>query len=86
MRLEHPPGGPRLIHVDVHDAAQGHQHLDLRYLLVAGDANPDPPASESQDVRWFSWDEAARAADAGLVGALEAARGEPEAQLQESAG
>jgi hypothetical protein len=31
---------------------------------------PAPGAEESQEVRWFSWEEAAAIADAGLVGAL----------------
>lgn len=82
LRLEHPPGGPRLIHVDVHLAAQGHEHLDLRYLLLAEDADPKPPAGESQEVRWFSWDEAGRAADPALLGALRAARRQSEAKRQ----
>ena len=47
--LTHPPGGPRLIHVDVHDAAHGHTHLDLRYLLVAPDRDPAPPPGESPE-------------------------------------
>jgi 8-oxo-dGTP pyrophosphatase MutT (NUDIX family) len=70
LRLTHPPDGPRLVHVDVHAAPKGHTHLDLRYLLLAGEADPTPPAHESQDVRWFTWDEAIAAADPGLVGAL----------------
>jgi 8-oxo-dGTP pyrophosphatase MutT (NUDIX family) len=70
LRLAHPPEGPRLVHVDVHAAPKDHTHLDLRYLLTAGDADPTPPAHESQDVRWFTWDEAIAAADPGLVGAL----------------
>jgi len=70
LSLAHSAEGPRLVHVDVHAAPKGHTHLDLRYLLVAGDADPTPPAHESQDVRWFGWDEAIAAADPGLVGAL----------------
>ena len=42
--VSHPDGGPRLLHVDVHPAAQGHTHLDLRYLLVSADADPVPRA------------------------------------------
>lgn len=61
--------GQALFHADVHPAARGHTHLDLRYLLSAiGD--PAPPAGESQQVRWFSPDEAFAVADPGLVGAL----------------
>lgn len=79
LRLDHPAGGPRLIHVDVHGAAKGHEHLDLRYLLVAEDAEPRPGTGESPQVGWFSWDEAARRADDALQGALTVARRQPEA-------
>ena len=42
-----------------------------RYLLLADPLEvPAPGAEESQEVRWFSWAEAAAIADAGLVGAL----------------
>lgn len=68
----HPPGGPRLVHVDVHPAPRGHTHLDLRYLLDGRDAEPAPPPSESQAVAWFAWDDAIAVADAALVGALRA--------------
>jgi 8-oxo-dGTP pyrophosphatase MutT (NUDIX family) len=69
-----PAGAPTLIHVDVHDTARGHTHLDLRYLAVGPDADPAPPPGESQEVRWFSWDEALTVADTSLAGALNAAR------------
>ncbi len=85
LSLSHPPGGARLIHLDVHAAAKGHEHLDLRYLLLAEDADPVPPAGESPEARWFSWDEALATADAALLGALEVARRQPEA-LSEGAG
>lgn len=71
LEAAHPAGGPRLVHFDVHPGPRGHTHLDLRYLLVA-DGLPRPPAGESQDVRWFGWDEALAVADAGLAGALRA--------------
>lgn len=63
---------PPLVHLDVHPAAKGHTHLDLRYLLTPADpdADPAPPPGESQQVRWFTWDDALAAADAGLVDAL----------------
>ncbi|MPZ74122.1 MAG: NUDIX domain-containing protein [Nitriliruptorales bacterium] len=64
------PGAPPLVHVDVHPGGRGHRHLDLRYLLFAGKDDPSPPADESQDVRWFGWDEAIAIADPGLSGAL----------------
>ena len=63
-------GPPALAHVDVHAGSRGHTHLDLRYLATVGDADPAPPPGESQDVRWFSWDEAADVADPGLAGVL----------------
>jgi 8-oxo-dGTP pyrophosphatase MutT (NUDIX family) len=74
LTLAHPPEGPQLVHVDVHAAPKGHTHLDLRYLLTAGDDDPTPPAHESQDVRWFTWDEAIAAADPGMAGILRSLR------------
>ena len=57
-------GGQRqLVHVDVHPGPRGHTHLDLRYLVEAGDADPQPPEGESQEVAWFDWDAAAERAD-----------------------
>jgi 8-oxo-dGTP pyrophosphatase MutT (NUDIX family) len=78
LALSHPAGGPRLIHVDVHNAANGHEHFDLRYLLVAGDEDPKPPPGESPEVRWVPWEEAGTLADVSLTGALAAARRQPE--------
>ena len=64
-------GRPVLAHLDVHPGGRGHVHLDLRYLLaVLGDDTPAPPEGESQDVRWFAWEEARRVADPGLVALL----------------
>jgi 8-oxo-dGTP pyrophosphatase MutT (NUDIX family) len=74
LAVEHPAGGPRLINIDVHEAALGHTHLDLRYLLLGGDADPHPPPGESPEARWCSWDEAAALADEALAGALIVAR------------
>ena len=54
------------VHVDVHPAATGHEHLDIRFLLRA-DGDPQPPAGESQDVAWFGWQEAIEATDAALA-------------------
>jgi 8-oxo-dGTP pyrophosphatase MutT (NUDIX family) len=81
LAVGHPPGGPRLLHVDVHDAANGHTHLDLRYLLIAPDADPAPPPGESPEARWFGWEAAMAVADVALIGALRAARLEPEVEV-----
>ena len=53
-------GTPQLVHVDVHAGGRGHTHLDLRYLVDGGDADPDPPAGESQEIAWFDWPDADR--------------------------
>jgi 8-oxo-dGTP pyrophosphatase MutT (NUDIX family) len=78
LALSHPKTGPRLLHVDVHQAAHGHTHLDLRYLLLGPNDDPAPPAGESPEARWFSWEEALEKADTALFGALEAAMRQPE--------
>ena len=54
------------VHVDVHLAARGHEHLDIRFLLRA-DGDPCPPAGESPDVAWFAWPDAIRRTDAALA-------------------
>ena len=38
------------------------------------DADPAPPPGESQEVAWFTWEEADRLADGALSGALRSAR------------
>lgn len=63
-------GVPPLAHVDVHPGPRGHTHVDLRYLLAGGDADPSPPAGESQEIAWFTWPDAIALADDGLRGAL----------------
>jgi 8-oxo-dGTP pyrophosphatase MutT (NUDIX family) len=70
IQAEHPEGVPTLIHVDVHAAPKGHTHLDLRYLLIGPDVSPTPPEGESQEVRWFGWDEALALDNDSLTGAL----------------
>ncbi len=79
LAVEHPAGGPLLVHLDVHEAALGHVHLDLRYLLVGEDADPAPPPGESPDARWCGWDEAMALADPALADALPLARAAYEA-------
>ena len=61
-----------LAHVDAHAGPRGHRHLDLRYVVHAAAVDPAPGPDESQDVRWFSWDDALAMADVGLIGALRA--------------
>lgn len=66
-----PDGVPPLVHVDVHPGGRGHTHLDLRYLVDGGDADPVPPAGESQEIGWFAWPEAVdRASDERLTALL----------------
>jgi 8-oxo-dGTP pyrophosphatase MutT (NUDIX family) len=66
-------GWPQLVHVDVHPGGRGHTHLDLRYLVEAGDVDPQPPEGESQEIGWFDWDAAiARADDERLKSLLRA--------------
>lgn len=79
LALDHSGGTPHFVHLDVHPAARGHTHLDLRYLLAPADpeADPAPPPGESQQVRWFTWNEAIAHADAGLVDALRRLRPTP---------
>jgi 8-oxo-dGTP pyrophosphatase MutT (NUDIX family) len=74
LAVDHPAGGPRLLQIDVHDAALGHVHLDLRYLLLGPDADPQPPPGESPDARWCDWDEALALADPTLGDGLRRAR------------
>jgi 8-oxo-dGTP pyrophosphatase MutT (NUDIX family) len=58
-----------------HDGGRGHTHLDLRYILTpVSDVDPCPPEGESQEVRWFAWDEAIRVADPGLSAFLRSCR------------
>jgi 8-oxo-dGTP pyrophosphatase MutT (NUDIX family) len=75
------PRAPRPFDVDVHDipARDGepaHQHLDLRYLVVAPpQAAVRPAPREARVTRWFSWAELSSLdLDPGLVRGLEKAR------------
>jgi len=57
------PSAPRPLDVDVHDIPArrdeaAHQHLDLRYLVVApAGAELSRSVEETNDLRWFGWDE-----------------------------
>ncbi len=75
------PAAPRPLDVDVHDIpARGrepaHEHLDLRYLVVApGDAVIAPDLAELHEIRWVPWDgTGALSPDHGLRRALAKAR------------
>ena len=70
LAVSHRFSEPLLLHVDAHDGGRGHRHLDLRYVLTAPREQPNPGPDESQECRWFDWDEAAATADDGLRGAL----------------
>jgi hypothetical protein len=72
---------PRPLDVDVHDiparpGEPAHQHLDLRYLVLAPDAAVLTRAEEEASaLRWFGWDElGALDLDHGLRRALAKAR------------
>jgi 8-oxo-dGTP pyrophosphatase MutT (NUDIX family) len=86
LDVVHPEGGPRLIHLDVHEAALGHTHLDLRYLLLGSADDPHPPPGESPEARWYGWDEAAAMADEALAPALVVARAEWDAPTRRAKG
>jgi 8-oxo-dGTP pyrophosphatase MutT (NUDIX family) len=75
------PSAPRPLDVDVHaiparEHEPAHEHLDLRYLVVApDDAVPAPGSGESRLLRWFAWEELAELQlDTGLLRALGKAR------------
>jgi 8-oxo-dGTP pyrophosphatase MutT (NUDIX family) len=58
------PLAPRPLDVDVHDiparpGEPAHEHLDLRYLVIApSESVPTLAAEEASDLRWFTWEEA----------------------------
>ena len=70
LEVMHPPEGPLLLHVDCHLGPRDHTHLDLRFVLLSGDADPTPPPGESPEVRWCTYREAAELCDPSLVAAL----------------
>jgi len=80
-RLALHPTAPRPLDVDVHAIpARGdepaHEHLDLRYLVLAPESAATAlNADESNDLRWFGWDDLPRLGlDAGLSRAFAKAR------------
>jgi len=75
------PTAPRPLDVDVHDIPSrtdepAHEHLDLRYLVVAPDpAVLSPRVEELNALRWVAWDDTdALGPDRGLRRALGKAR------------
>jgi 8-oxo-dGTP pyrophosphatase MutT (NUDIX family) len=75
------PEAPRPLDVDIHDiparpGEPAHEHLDLRYLVIAPRAASLAPGDgESARIRWFDWDELpSLGLDPGLVRALAKAR------------
>lgn len=74
------PDAPSPLDVDVHliparPGEPAHEHLDLRYLVVAGEGGLARAREEAADLRWFGWDElAALDLDAGLRRGLAKAR------------
>lgn len=68
--VAHPDDGARFMHVDVHPGPRGHTHFDVRYLVWSPLVPPTPPAGESQQVEWFTLQEAIVRADEGLAEAL----------------
>jgi 8-oxo-dGTP pyrophosphatase MutT (NUDIX family) len=75
------PAAPRPLDVDVHDipargAEPAHQHLDLRYLVLAPTLAPLARSmAEARALRWFAWCELAGLdLDPGLRRALATAR------------
>jgi len=86
------PSAPRPLDVDVHDIPArpdepAHQHLDLRYLVVApAGAEVSRCALETNDLRWFSWDELEPLGlDHGLTRLLAKARAQTAAAGEASA-
>jgi 8-oxo-dGTP pyrophosphatase MutT (NUDIX family) len=75
------PSAPRPLDVDVHDipareSEPAHEHLDLRYLVVApAGAAVAPDLAELHEIRWVRWDDVdALGPDHGLRRALAKAR------------
>jgi 8-oxo-dGTP pyrophosphatase MutT (NUDIX family) len=59
-----------VFHVDVHPGPRGHTHYDVRYVVLAEPVDPTPSEGESQDVFWFSFEEAQQRCEPALAPAL----------------
>lgn len=70
LSVHHLSDPASILHVDVHLGPRGHTHHDLRYLVFADPVDPCPPPDESQEVAWFSFDEALTRGHSSLEGAL----------------
>jgi 8-oxo-dGTP pyrophosphatase MutT (NUDIX family) len=70
LAVAFPDGRTELAHVDVHPGGRGHTHLDLRYVLTAGDTDPAPAVGESQEVHWFAWADAPGRAEPAMAAIL----------------
>jgi len=74
------PRAPRPLDVDVHaiparPGEPAHEHLDLRYLVIARGGELARARAEAADLRWFEWDELPGLdLDAGLRRGLAKAR------------
>jgi ADP-ribose pyrophosphatase YjhB (NUDIX family) len=71
IQVDHRGGGPRMVHVDVHEGPRGHLHIDLRYRLEpVGALDPSPGIGESAEVAWMPLETAHGLVDRGLAAAL----------------
>jgi 8-oxo-dGTP pyrophosphatase MutT (NUDIX family) len=74
------PAAPRPLDVDVHaiparPGEPAHEHLDLRYLVLADEGVLTPARAEARIVKWFQWNELAPLdLDRGLRRGLDKAR------------
>lgn len=64
----------RVLHVDVHEGPRAHVHLDVRWLVrTAAGVVPAPAIGESQDVAWFTPQDALATTDLAAANAIRAA-------------
>jgi 8-oxo-dGTP pyrophosphatase MutT (NUDIX family) len=67
-RLGIASSAPLFYDIDIHripdsPKEKSHLHYDFRYLIVVPRATPIAISEESNDLRWFSWDDAYREAN-----------------------